>query len=163
MTGDLGDDIEKLADFNGKTATRGTTSVSCPAVSRSHMQHHVLVCLWCMFIRTAQHVNKSFSVWLVVLSTASYRLRVYSVPQGEVRCEPPNNRLDRFTGTLTYAGQKYSLDNEKILLRGCTLRNTDWCFGLVLFGGREEVSHARVTVNLLSWKRSYVYQQVGEM
>ncbi|XP_063753235.1 phospholipid-transporting ATPase ID-like isoform X2 [Eleginops maclovinus] len=56
---------------------------------------------------------------------------------GEVRCEPPNNRLDRFRGTLTYAGQKYSLDNEKILLRGCTLRNTEWCFGLVLFGGPE--------------------------
>ncbi|KAK2901726.1 phospholipid-transporting ATPase ID-like [Channa argus] len=56
---------------------------------------------------------------------------------GEVRCEPPNNRLDRFTGTLIYAGQKYSLDNEKILLRGCTLRNTEWCFGLVLFGGPE--------------------------
>uniref|UniRef100_H3DDW4 Phospholipid-transporting ATPase n=1 Tax=Tetraodon nigroviridis TaxID=99883 RepID=H3DDW4_TETNG len=72
VTGDLGDDVEKLADFNG-----------------------------------------------------------------EVCCEPPNNRLDRFTGTLTYAGQKYSLDNEKILLRGCTLRNTDWCFGLVLFAGQE--------------------------
>nr|XP_033475500.1 phospholipid-transporting ATPase ID [Epinephelus lanceolatus] len=56
---------------------------------------------------------------------------------GEVCCEPPNNRLDRFTGTLTYAGQKYPLDNEKILLRGCTLRNTEWCFGLVLFGGPE--------------------------
>nr|XP_040050784.1 probable phospholipid-transporting ATPase IM [Gasterosteus aculeatus aculeatus] len=56
---------------------------------------------------------------------------------GEVRCEPPNNRLDRFTGTLTHAGQKYPLDNEKILLRGCTLRNTGWCFGLVLFGGPE--------------------------
>ncbi|XP_005730678.1 phospholipid-transporting ATPase ID [Maylandia zebra] len=72
VTGDLGDDIEKLADFNG-----------------------------------------------------------------EVRCEPPNNRLDRFTGVLSFAGQKYSLDNEKILLRGCTLRNTEWCFGLVLFGGPE--------------------------
>ncbi|CAK6975885.1 phospholipid-transporting ATPase ID-like [Scomber scombrus] len=56
---------------------------------------------------------------------------------GEVHCEAPNNRLDRFTGTLTFAGQKYSLDNEKILLRGCTLRNTEWCFGLVLFGGPE--------------------------
>uniref|UniRef100_A0A674D8I1 Phospholipid-transporting ATPase n=1 Tax=Salmo trutta TaxID=8032 RepID=A0A674D8I1_SALTR len=56
---------------------------------------------------------------------------------GEVSCEPPNNRLDRFTGTLTNAGQKYSLDNDKILLRGCTLRNTEWCFGLVLFGGPE--------------------------
>uniref|UniRef100_A0A4W5RF14 Phospholipid-transporting ATPase n=1 Tax=Hucho hucho TaxID=62062 RepID=A0A4W5RF14_9TELE len=57
--------------------------------------------------------------------------------EGEVSCEPPNNRLDRFTGTLTNAGQKYSLDNDKILLRGCTLRNTEWCFGLVLFGGPE--------------------------
>uniref|UniRef100_A0A8C5H312 Phospholipid-transporting ATPase n=1 Tax=Gouania willdenowi TaxID=441366 RepID=A0A8C5H312_GOUWI len=56
---------------------------------------------------------------------------------GEVRCEPPNNRLDRFTGTLTCSSQKYPLDNEKILLRGCTLRNTEWCFGLVLFGGPE--------------------------
>uniref|UniRef100_A0A7N8XVP0 Phospholipid-transporting ATPase n=1 Tax=Mastacembelus armatus TaxID=205130 RepID=A0A7N8XVP0_9TELE len=62
---------------------------------------------------------------------------LHSFPQGEVRCEPPNNRLDRFTGTLTYTGQKYALDNEKILLRGCTLRNTEWCFGLVVFGGPE--------------------------
>lgn len=57
-------------------------------------------------------------------------------PPGEVCCETPNNRLDRFKGTLTHNGQKYSLDNEKILLRGCTLRNTEWCFGLVLFAGR---------------------------
>uniref|UniRef100_A0A673XR17 Phospholipid-transporting ATPase n=1 Tax=Salmo trutta TaxID=8032 RepID=A0A673XR17_SALTR len=54
---------------------------------------------------------------------------------GEVRCEPPNNRLDKFTGTLTLKGETYSLDNERILLRGCTLRNTQWCFGLVVFGG----------------------------
>uniref|UniRef100_A0A672PXD5 Phospholipid-transporting ATPase n=1 Tax=Sinocyclocheilus grahami TaxID=75366 RepID=A0A672PXD5_SINGR len=54
-----------------------------------------------------------------------------------VCCEPPNNRLDRFMGTLTFGTQKYSLDNERVLLRGCTLRNTDWCFGLVLFAGPE--------------------------
>uniref|UniRef100_A0A673WFW7 Phospholipid-transporting ATPase n=1 Tax=Salmo trutta TaxID=8032 RepID=A0A673WFW7_SALTR len=54
---------------------------------------------------------------------------------GEVRCEPPNNRLDKFTGTLTLKGETYSLDNERVLLRGCTLRNTQWCFGLVVFGG----------------------------
>uniref|UniRef100_A0A8C1S061 ATPase phospholipid transporting 8B5a n=1 Tax=Cyprinus carpio TaxID=7962 RepID=A0A8C1S061_CYPCA len=57
--------------------------------------------------------------------------------KGIVCCEPPNNRLDRFTGTLTFGTQKYSLDNERVLLRGCTLRNTDWCFGLVLFAGPE--------------------------
>ncbi|XP_061657122.1 phospholipid-transporting ATPase ID-like isoform X1 [Syngnathoides biaculeatus] len=54
---------------------------------------------------------------------------------GEVRCEPPNNRLDKFKGTLAVNGQTYSLDNDKVLLRGCTLRNTEWCFGLVIFGG----------------------------
>ncbi|KAJ3604956.1 hypothetical protein NHX12_027007 [Muraenolepis orangiensis] len=55
--------------------------------------------------------------------------------KGEVRCEPPNNRLDKFKGTLTVKGQTYALDNDKVLLRGCTLRNTEWCFGLVIFGG----------------------------
>lgn len=68
---------------------------------------------------------------------------------GEVRCEPPNNRLDKFTGTLTFQGQKYALDNEKILLRGCRLRNTDWCFGLVIFGGEEHVIiHSYVGVKM---------------
>ncbi|XP_048456251.1 phospholipid-transporting ATPase ID [Rhincodon typus] len=56
---------------------------------------------------------------------------------GEVRCEAPNNRLDKFKGTLTYKGNKYPLDNEKILLRGCTLRNTEWCYGLVIFAGQD--------------------------
>uniref|UniRef100_A0A8C5C5I2 Phospholipid-transporting ATPase n=1 Tax=Gadus morhua TaxID=8049 RepID=A0A8C5C5I2_GADMO len=54
---------------------------------------------------------------------------------GEVCCEPPNNRLDHFTGTLLFGDHKFSLDNGKVLLRGCTLRNTHWCYGLVLFGG----------------------------
>ncbi|KAA0724264.1 Phospholipid-transporting ATPase ID [Triplophysa tibetana] len=53
----------------------------------------------------------------------------------EVICEPPNNKLDKFTGTLYWKDNKYSLDNEKMLLRGCVLRNTEWCFGLVIFAG----------------------------
>uniref|UniRef100_A0A3Q2EIR5 Phospholipid-transporting ATPase n=1 Tax=Cyprinodon variegatus TaxID=28743 RepID=A0A3Q2EIR5_CYPVA len=61
----------------------------------------------------------------------------YLCVSGEVRCEPPNNRLDKFMGTLTIDGQQYGLDNDKILLRGCTVRNTDWCFGLVIFAGPE--------------------------
>uniref|UniRef100_A0A8C1IE82 Phospholipid-transporting ATPase n=1 Tax=Cyprinus carpio TaxID=7962 RepID=A0A8C1IE82_CYPCA len=64
-------------------------------------------------------------------------LLILQVCKIQVCCEPPNNRLDRFTGTLTFNSQKYSLDNERVLLRGCTLRNTDWCFGLVLFAGNK--------------------------
>uniref|UniRef100_A0A673IB70 Phospholipid-transporting ATPase n=1 Tax=Sinocyclocheilus rhinocerous TaxID=307959 RepID=A0A673IB70_9TELE len=71
VTSDLGDDVAKLADFNGK----------------------------------------------------------------EVICEPPNNKLDKFTGILYWKDNKYPLDNEKMLLRGCVLRNTEWCFGLVIFAG----------------------------
>ncbi|XP_030587811.1 probable phospholipid-transporting ATPase IM isoform X1 [Archocentrus centrarchus] len=56
---------------------------------------------------------------------------------GEVICEPPNNKLDRFTGTLYWKGNKYPLDNEKMLLRGCVLRNTEWCFGMVIFAGSQ--------------------------
>ena len=33
-------------------------------------------------------------------------------------CEPPNNNLSRFEGTLTWEGRSYPLDNECILLRG---------------------------------------------
>ncbi|KAG7245496.1 hypothetical protein INR49_010947 [Caranx melampygus] len=54
---------------------------------------------------------------------------------GEVICEPPNNKLDKFTGTLFWRNNKYPLDNEKMLLRGCVLRNTEWCFGMVIFAG----------------------------
>ncbi|KAG7523476.1 putative phospholipid-transporting ATPase IM [Solea senegalensis] len=54
---------------------------------------------------------------------------------GEVICEPPNNKLDTFTGTLYWRDNKYPLDNGKMLLRGCVLRNTEWCFGMVIFAG----------------------------
>lgn len=54
---------------------------------------------------------------------------------GEICCEAPNNRLGKFTGTLFFKEEKYALDNEQLLLRGCIIRNTDWCFGLVIFAG----------------------------
>ncbi|XP_039074863.1 phospholipid-transporting ATPase ID isoform X3 [Hyaena hyaena] len=54
---------------------------------------------------------------------------------GEVVCEPPNNKLDRFSGTLHWKGSQLPLSNQNMLLRGCVLRNTEWCFGLVVFAG----------------------------
>ncbi|KAM6967433.1 phospholipid-transporting ATPase ID [Aplochiton taeniatus] len=54
---------------------------------------------------------------------------------GEVVCEPPNNKLDRFCGTLYWKETKYSLSNQHVLLRGCVLRNTETCYGLVIFAG----------------------------
>ncbi|XP_056400681.1 phospholipid-transporting ATPase IC-like [Hyla sarda] len=56
---------------------------------------------------------------------------------GLVVCEEPNNRLDKFVGTLFWRGVSYPLDVDKILLRGCTIRNTMYCHGLVLFAGAD--------------------------
>ncbi|XP_048360248.1 phospholipid-transporting ATPase ID-like isoform X1 [Sphaerodactylus townsendi] len=72
---------------------------------------------------------------LTVTAEMGQDLQRLSRFDGEVQCEAPNNKLDKFVGTLTIKGQKSALDNEKMLLRGCTLRNTDWCFGLVIFAG----------------------------
>ncbi|XP_015037938.2 phospholipid-transporting ATPase ID isoform X4 [Drosophila pseudoobscura] len=54
---------------------------------------------------------------------------------GEILCERPNNLLNKFDGTLIWRNQRFALDNEKILLRGCVLRNTQWCYGVVVFAG----------------------------
>ncbi|NXA43175.1 AT8B3 ATPase, partial [Eudromia elegans] len=54
---------------------------------------------------------------------------------GEVLCEEPNSRMHDFTGTLEWKGETYPLDRERLLLRGCKIRNTDTCYGLVIYAG----------------------------
>lgn len=53
-----------------------------------------------------------------------------------IMCEEPNNRLDKFMGTMIWNAQSYALDLDNMLLRGCTIRNTDVCHGLVIFAGQ---------------------------
>ncbi|NWV93656.1 AT8B3 ATPase, partial [Machaerirhynchus nigripectus] len=54
---------------------------------------------------------------------------------GRVTCEEPNSRMHSFTGTLRWRGRTHALDSERILLRGCRVRNTALCYGLVLYAG----------------------------
>jgi phospholipid-translocating ATPase len=54
-----------------------------------------------------------------------------------IECEAPNELLNEFEGTLKWKGETFSLDNDKMLLRGCRLRNTHWCYGLVVFAGSD--------------------------
>ncbi|XP_012882029.1 PREDICTED: phospholipid-transporting ATPase FetA-like [Dipodomys ordii] len=70
-----------------------------------------------------------------VTSDMKDNLELLSAFDGEVKCEPPNNKLDKFSGILTYKGEKYFLDQDKLLLRGCVIKNTDWCCGLVIYTG----------------------------
>lgn len=56
---------------------------------------------------------------------------------GEIICETPNNLLNKFEGVLVWKNKTYALDNDKIILRGCVLRNTQWCYGVVVFAGKD--------------------------
>ncbi|NWX37677.1 AT8B3 ATPase, partial [Notiomystis cincta] len=54
---------------------------------------------------------------------------------GRVTCEEPNSRLQTFAGALRWRGRTHALDSARILLRGCRIRNTALCHGLVLYAG----------------------------
>ncbi|XP_045347251.1 phospholipid-transporting ATPase IK isoform X10 [Leopardus geoffroyi] len=55
--------------------------------------------------------------------------------QGKVVCEEPNSRLHHFVGCLEWNGRRHPLDIGNVLLRGCKVRNTDTCYGLVIYAG----------------------------
>uniref|UniRef100_A0A3P9L256 P-type ATPase N-terminal domain-containing protein n=1 Tax=Oryzias latipes TaxID=8090 RepID=A0A3P9L256_ORYLA len=69
-------------------------------------------------------------LWFVI---TTHNTVAFQVKSG---VNPPNNNLDTFTGTLIWNGKSIGLDNNKVLRRGCTLRNTKWCFGLLIFAGK---------------------------
>ncbi|XP_045656089.1 phospholipid-transporting ATPase IK isoform X2 [Ursus americanus] len=55
--------------------------------------------------------------------------------QGKVVCEEPNSRMHHFVGCLEWNGRKHPLDSGNMLLRGCRVRNTDTCYGIVIYAG----------------------------
>ncbi|XP_042008673.1 phospholipid-transporting ATPase 3-like isoform X2 [Salvia splendens] len=57
--------------------------------------------------------------------------------KGEVQCEQPNNSLYTFTGNLIINKQILPLSPNQLLLRGCSLRNTEYIVGAVVFTGHE--------------------------
>ncbi|OMO57251.1 Cation-transporting P-type ATPase [Corchorus capsularis] len=57
--------------------------------------------------------------------------------KGEVQCEQPNNSLYTFTGNLVMDNQTLPLSPNQLLLRGCSLKNTEFIVGTVIFTGHE--------------------------
>ncbi|KAL2632249.1 hypothetical protein R1flu_016935 [Riccia fluitans] len=57
--------------------------------------------------------------------------------KGVIECEQPNNSLYTFTGNLIMGKQTIPITPNQILLRGCSLRNTDAIVGVVVFTGHE--------------------------
>uniref|UniRef100_A0AAQ5YD66 Phospholipid-transporting ATPase n=1 Tax=Amphiprion ocellaris TaxID=80972 RepID=A0AAQ5YD66_AMPOC len=54
-----------------------------------------------------------------------------------IECEEPNNRLDKFLGMMLWNREQYPLELDNMLLRGCKVRNTEECHGLVIFAGAD--------------------------
>nr|XP_060617301.1 phospholipid-transporting ATPase IC isoform X1 [Anolis sagrei ordinatus] len=92
------------------------------------------------YVETAEldgETNLKFKMSLEVTDRFLQEESALAAFDGLVECEEPNNRLDKFTGTLIWKGRSYGLDADKILLRGCKIRNTDVCHGLVIFAGAD--------------------------
>ncbi|TTD03349.1 putative phospholipid-transporting ATPase VB [Bagarius yarrelli] len=54
-----------------------------------------------------------------------------------VVCEKPNKNLNSFNGFLEQGNEKMGFDIESLMLRGCTVRNTDHASGIVVYAGHE--------------------------
>ncbi|KAM9841304.1 phospholipid-transporting ATPase IC [Aulostomus maculatus] len=92
------------------------------------------------YVETAEldgETNLKFKMGLRVTDERLQRERQLAEFNALIECEEPNNRLDKFTGTMLWQRERYPLDLDNMLLRGCKIRNTEECHGLVIFAGAD--------------------------
>uniref|UniRef100_A0A452TGT0 Phospholipid-transporting ATPase n=1 Tax=Ursus maritimus TaxID=29073 RepID=A0A452TGT0_URSMA len=92
------------------------------------------------YVETAEldgETNLKFKMALEITHQYLQRENSLTTFDGFIECEEPNNRLDKFTGTLIWRNTSFPLDADKVLLRGCVIRNTDFCHGMVIFAGAD--------------------------
>lgn len=68
-----------------------------------------------------------------------------------VECENPNEILYRFQGNIALGENVVGLSFDQLLLRGSSLRNTDWVYGLVTYTGHE----TKIMMNSVNSKAKY--------
>jgi len=73
----------------------------------------------------------------------------------------PNNDLEKFQGTLLLEGgtNKIPLMNKNLLLRGCTLRNSQFAIGIVVYAGHD--SKVMKNSGAARFKRTHVDKQMN--
>ncbi|CAH8514438.1 unnamed protein product [Schistosoma mattheei] len=77
-----------------------------------------------------------------------------------VECEPPNRKLDEFVGVIRTAdGIAHPLNPTQLILRGSSLKNTKWIFGLTVYTGKE--SKVMLNSTAAPLKRSTVERQTN--
>ncbi|XP_040039900.2 phospholipid-transporting ATPase VA isoform X2 [Gasterosteus aculeatus] len=77
-----------------------------------------------------------------------------------IECEKPNNDLNRFRGYILHrSGSRDALYKDNLLLRGCTVRNTEEAVGIVIYAGHE--TKAMLNNNGPRYKRSKLERQMN--
>ncbi|XP_030646946.1 probable phospholipid-transporting ATPase VA [Chanos chanos] len=77
-----------------------------------------------------------------------------------IECEKPNNDLNRFRGYIIHRnGRRDGLYKDNLLLRGCTVRNTEEALGIVIYAGHE--TKAMLNNNGPRYKRSKLERQMN--
>lgn len=54
-----------------------------------------------------------------------------------VTCEKPSDKIYQFEGVIMHEQKRISLCYDNFLLRGSSLKNTDWIYGVVTFTGHD--------------------------
>jgi len=58
--------------------------------------------------------------------------------RAHIECEGPNRSLVPIRGSVACkAPRKYALDHNNLLLRGTSLKNTEWIYGVVVYTGHD--------------------------
>ncbi|XP_061553075.1 probable phospholipid-transporting ATPase VD isoform X2 [Phycodurus eques] len=77
-----------------------------------------------------------------------------------IECENPNNDLGTFRGFLVHSsGARAGLDNNNLLLRSCTIRNTETVVGIVVYAGHE--TKAMMNNSGPRYKRSHLEKHLN--
>eukprot|EP00926_Amoebophrya_sp_RCC4398_P021360 GSA120T00025259001.1 len=116
------------------------------------------------YVETAQLDGESnLKTKAALLDTKQSRTLPHLIPlEGmQLQCEPPSPNLERFYGTYRMVGalNPTPVDMKNLLLRGSTLRNTDFAFGVVLYTGHE--TRQFQNSNRRTPKRSRIEKQIN--
>ncbi|XP_055557471.1 phospholipid-transporting ATPase VD isoform X3 [Falco cherrug] len=77
-----------------------------------------------------------------------------------IECESPNNDLSHFRGFVEHSNKdRVGLSKENLLLRGCTIRNTEAVVGIVVYAGHE--TKAMLNNSGPHYKRSKLERKVN--
>lgn len=55
----------------------------------------------------------------------------------EIECEKENESIYTFTGMMTFKGNQVPIDIDNVVLRGSSLRNTGWIYGVAVYTGHD--------------------------